>query len=168
MFLLVLVAALEVIGPKVLISLSVLEHVVDGSEDRGGDGDDRLLRTAPRLEVVELGAQVSVLLAHRRPGALHQCGLEPRRTLAQAIGAALAGALIVARTDAGPGDEVAVGREPVHVDADLGDDHLGGKGLDARGRAQLFDGGTKGRDIALYLLIDLGDGGFERIDLLEM
>src|ERR1700746_2234098 len=111
MFLLVLVAPLEVIGAEVLIRLSLLEHVVDGGEDRGGDGHDRLLRTAPRLDVVELGAQVSVLLPHRRPGALHQRSLEPGRTLTQASGAALAGALIVAWADAGPGDEVAVGRE---------------------------------------------------------
>jgi hypothetical protein len=113
-------------------------------------------------------AQVGVLLAHRRPGALHQRGLQPRRTLAQASGAALAGALVVARTDASPGDEVAVGREAAHVDADLGDDHLAGEGLDARDRAQLFDGGAKGLDIGLYLLVDLSDGGIEGIDLLEM
>src|SRR5262249_1693305 len=135
MFLLVLVAALEVIGPKVLIHLPLFEHVVDGGEDRGGDGDDRLLRTAPRLYVVELGAQLRVLLAHRRPGALDERGLKPRRTLAQAIGAALAGALIVARTDASPGDEMAVGREPAHIDAGLGDDHRTGERLDARNRA---------------------------------
>ena len=63
---------------------------------------------------------------------------------------------------------MAVGRETAHIDAGLGDDHRTGERLDARNRAQLFDAGTKGRDIALYLLIDLGDGGLKRIDLLEM
>src|SRR5215510_13547308 len=123
MFLLVLVAALEVIGAEVEIHLSLLQHVVDGGEDRGSDRHDRLLRTAPRPDVIELRAQVGVFLPHRRPGTLYQRGLEPRRTLAQAIGATLAGGLVVARTDAGPGDEMAVGWEAAHVDAGLGDDH---------------------------------------------
>jgi hypothetical protein len=68
MLLLVLIAALEVIGPELLIPLSLLEHVVDCGEDRGGDGYDGLAGTAPRPDLVELGAQVVVLLAHRRPG----------------------------------------------------------------------------------------------------
>jgi len=63
---------------------------------------------------------------------------------------------------------MAVGWDATHVDADLGDDHLGAEGLDTRGRAQLFDGGTKGLDVGLHLLVDLSDGGFEAIDLLEM
>ena len=63
---------------------------------------------------------------------------------------------------------MAVGREPVHIDADLGDDHRTGERLDARNRAQLFDAGTKGLDVALYLLVDFSDRGRERIDLLEM
>jgi hypothetical protein len=63
---------------------------------------------------------------------------------------------------------MAVGREPAHVDADLGDHHLAREGLDARDRAQLFDGGAKGRDVGLHLLVNLSDGGFKRIDLPEM
>ena len=54
-----------------------------------------------------------------------------------------------------------IGREAVHVNADLGDDHLGIEGLDAGDRAQLFDGGTKGTDVGLHLLVDVGDGRFE-------
>jgi hypothetical protein len=60
---------------------------------------------------------------------------------------------------------VAVGREPAHVDADLGDDHR--TRFDTRDRAQLFDGGTKGLDVGL-LLVDFSNGGLECIDLLEM
>src|SRR5258705_6308808 len=115
---------MEVIGAEVLIQGSVLEHVVDGGEDGGSNGHDCLLWTAPRLDPQELGPQVAVLLAHGRPGALHECGLEPGGTLAEAIGPTLTGALVIARTQTGPGDEMAVGWEPAHVGADLGNDNL--------------------------------------------
>jgi len=38
-----LVAGIEVVRAEVLVPRSVLEHVIDGREDRGGDGHDRLL-----------------------------------------------------------------------------------------------------------------------------
>jgi hypothetical protein len=85
MFLLVLAAALEVIGTEIMIRLP-LQDEVDGGEDRGSDGHDRIPGIASRPDVVELSAQVGVLLVHRRPSALHQRGLEPRGTIVQAIG----------------------------------------------------------------------------------
>ena len=36
--------AIKVLASEMLIHRPVLEHVVDGGKDRGGDGDDRLLR----------------------------------------------------------------------------------------------------------------------------
>src|SRR6516162_3967371 len=74
-------SGLKVIGAEVLIQGSILEHVVDRGEDGGSDGHDRLLGAAPRLDAQELGLQVAILLAYRRPGALHECGLEPWCTL---------------------------------------------------------------------------------------
>src|SRR5262245_53515896 len=71
-------ATVEVLGAEVLIGSSVLEHVIDGGEDGSRDGNDCLLCSAPRLDTVELGAQVAVLLIHGGPGSLHQSGLEPR------------------------------------------------------------------------------------------
>ena len=50
------------------------------------------------LDAIVLGLEVAVFLSYRRPGALDQRGFEPGSTLAQAIGSALAGALVVART----------------------------------------------------------------------
>ena len=38
-----LVSGAEVLRPEIMIGGAVLEHVVDGGEDGGGDGDDRLL-----------------------------------------------------------------------------------------------------------------------------
>jgi hypothetical protein len=117
-------SVLKVIGAEVLIQGSILEHVIDCGEDGSSDGHDRLLRAAPRLEPQELGLQITAFLAHSRPGALHECGLEPRGTLSQTIGSTFTGALVVARTETGPRDEMALGWETAHVGANLGDDKL--------------------------------------------
>src|SRR5229473_5404969 len=130
-FLLVGRTAIEVIAAEVLVHRPVLEHVVDGGKDGGDDGHDRLLGAAPGFDAIELGLQVAVFLFYRRPGALHQRGLEPGSSLAQAIGSTLAGTLVVARTYAGPRDEMCVRRESAHVDPDLGDDDVGAEVLDS-------------------------------------
>src|SRR5262249_38696810 len=81
--------------------------------------------SAPHPDAMVLGAEIAVVLFDRRPGTLHKGGLEPARTLANAIGAALAGALIAARADRGPRDEMGIGWEAAHIDADLGEDDPG-------------------------------------------
>src|SRR5262249_56352283 len=130
--------------------------------------DDRLLCSAAHLDAMVLGAEVAVLLLDRRPSTLHKGGLEPAGALANAIGAPLAGALIAARADAGPRDEMGIGGKAAHVDADLGDDDPCAQGLDAGNRAYLFSGDTKGGDVGLHLPVDGRDGGIEGIDLPEM
>src|ERR1041384_5042829 len=84
----------EVVGVEVRVGGAVLEHVVGRGQDRGRHRADRLPRPAAAAQAVVLGLQVARLLAARRPGALHERGLEPRRALAQPDGAALAGALV--------------------------------------------------------------------------
>src|SRR5665213_3538501 len=101
-FLLVGGTAIEVIAAEVLIHRPILEHVVDGGKDGGGDGHYRLLGAAPGFDAVELGLQVAVFLFYCRPGALHQRGFEPGSTFAQAIGSTFAGTLVVTRTYASP------------------------------------------------------------------
>src|SRR5437763_509928 len=89
-------ALIEVVGAEVLMNGSVLEHVVDCSEDRSGHGADSLLRAAFAFQPVELRPVVAVFLSDGRPGALHQYGFQPRRTLAQARTLAFAGAFVLA------------------------------------------------------------------------
>src|SRR5262249_29875830 len=97
---------IEVVGTEVLIHRSVLEHVIDGREDRSRNGNNSLLGAAAASDAVVLGLEITALLARRRPGALHQGGLEPGRAFANARGAALARALVAPRADASPGDQV--------------------------------------------------------------
>src|ERR1700719_5185982 len=63
LFLLVGGTAIEVIAAEVLVDRAVLEHVVDGSKDRGGDGHDRLFGATAGFDAGELGLQVAVFLS---------------------------------------------------------------------------------------------------------
>ena len=88
-------AAIEVVGSEILIAVAVLEHEVDGSEERSGDGADGLILAAPGTNALILSLKIAALLARRCPAALDQGGLEPWSSLAHAGGAPLAGTLIV-------------------------------------------------------------------------
>src|SRR3954449_5064641 len=75
-------AAVEVVGAEVPVGGAVLQHVVGGGQERGRHRARRLLRAATAAQAVVLGLQVAGLLAARRPGALDEGGLQPRRALA--------------------------------------------------------------------------------------
>src|SRR5215213_320269 len=111
---------------------------------------------AATAQPLELRPEIAVLLAAGGPGALHQGGLQPGRALAQPVGPPLAGALVVARAEAGPGEQVAGGGEAAHVGADLGDDGPGGGVADAGDGAQQADRVTERVEPALHLRVDLG------------
>src|SRR6185312_8308121 len=161
-------AALEVVGAEVLVGGAVLEDVVDGGEDRGGDGADRLLFPAAAAQAEELSLQVASVLALGRPGALDERGLEPVPAFAHAGGAALASALVVARTHVGPRQQVPGGSEAAHIDAGLGGDCLGTERTYSRDGADEVDGDAKGGEVGLDLLVDGGEGAIEAVDLPEM
>src|SRR6476646_6200311 len=67
-------ASIEVAGPEVVVFGAVLENVIDCREERCGDGTDGLLRSAPTLQVEELGSVVTVFFARGSPGALDELG----------------------------------------------------------------------------------------------
>ena len=80
MDLLVLGPFVEVIGAKVLVQGSILQHVIGRRQDRSGDGPNRLFCPAPGSEAMKLGLEIAGLLAGGGPGALDEGGLEPRRS----------------------------------------------------------------------------------------
>src|SRR3954467_795434 len=146
---------------KILIEGAVAKHVIGSGQDGSRYGADGLLGSAAVAQALELSLKVAALFAGAGPGALHQRGLEPRRPFAQPGGASLAGALVVARAEPGPGDQVAGGREAAHVGADLGDDDLRGQVTEAGDGAQQPDRLTERVEIAVHLLVDLGEGGLQ-------
>jgi hypothetical protein len=58
--------------------------------------------------------------------------------------------------------------EARHVDADLGDEDLGGGVADSGCGRQDFDFGTKGLDGRAHLLVDGGNGALESLDLVQV
>jgi hypothetical protein len=111
--------ALEMVAAEVVIHRAVLEHVVDGGQDGSDDGPDRLLGAAPGSDAVELGLQIAAFLFYCRESALKQRGLKPISALTLTIGSTFAGALVIARSYASPGDEMWGRSEAAHIDADL-------------------------------------------------
>ena len=59
------------------------------------------------------------------------------------------------------------GRETGHVDADLGDDALGGSFPDARDRVEAVTGCYERGDHAVNLDVERSDCGFEMGDVIE-
>jgi len=64
--------AVEAIDAKVLVVGSVLQHVMDGGQDRRRRGADRLLRAASGLQAGELAPVGLRPLGRPRPGRLHR------------------------------------------------------------------------------------------------
>src|SRR5262252_4463653 len=111
------VPAVEVVGAEVAIVEVVFEHMIGRDEHRRGDGEDGFLRASTALEAEELRAEVSVLGAGDSPGGLHEGGLQPKIAGADADGEALAGTLVKAGAEAGPGHEMANGGKADHIEA---------------------------------------------------
>src|SRR5438093_11978829 len=118
------VASIKVVGAEVPVLDTVAEHEVRSREHRGRDGEDGLLGAASGLDAEEQRVQIAVLDSDAGPGGGDQGGLEPGAALADSRRPALARALVVARTQPGPRDEVTTGGEARHVDADLRQDDL--------------------------------------------
>jgi hypothetical protein len=162
------IRAIEVSRPKVMPFGAVAQHMPSGGEHGGGHRDDGFLDAATGAKAVELGLQVAALDLHGRPGRLREGGLEPFAAGTQSRAAALAGALIVARTQAGPGQQMARGGEARHVNADLGHDHMGAHLAQSRHGAQPFGGASKRFEPKTHLLLDRGDGLIQRIDMTQV
>ena len=81
-------------------------------------------------------------MADGAPGGLDEGRLEPAVAVARARRASLAGTLVQTWAESGPGDEVTGRGEVAHVDADLGDQDMGGRVADAPDGGQAGEGGT--------------------------
>src|SRR5579883_1797489 len=95
-------AVAEVVGTEIAVGGAVLQHMVYRGEDRRGDGADGLLWSAAALQAEELRPVIAILRPLGGPGALDEHCFEPRGTLAQFGGFALAGALVLAGTQPRP------------------------------------------------------------------
>ena len=88
----------------------------------------------------------AILFASGGPGGGDQGRLQPRCTLTDARGSALAGTFVEAGAHAGPRDEMGRRGEWRHVGVDLGDQHTGRRVAQTGHRHQETDRGAKGTE----------------------
>ena len=162
------VSTLEIVGAEFVVRGLILQDVVRGGQDGGGDGEDRLLGSAPTLETKKLRAEVRVAGAGRHPRDLDERGFEPRVAGSGPRGEPLAGTFLLAGTEAGPRDQVASGGKPAHVEADFRHDDARDRASNRGNRHQSVDGGLKGREGLTQARLHLAHRGVERIDLRQM
>ena len=100
--LLILVAFVKVVRTGIFVECPVFEHVVDGGKDGSGHGSDGFLISAASSDANVLGMKVGPFGPGGGPGALNKSRLQPGGSGLQPVGPALAGALVVFRTEACP------------------------------------------------------------------
>src|SRR5829696_1858288 len=119
-------SSLEVVAAEVVVVGVFGEEMPADDEDGVADGDRGLFLADPSSETPELRCKVGVAGAGGRPGALHEDVAEPYVAVGGLAGTAFSAGDVVAGCHPRPGGQVGSGREPGHVDTDLGDDRLGG------------------------------------------
>src|SRR5207247_6233213 len=124
-------------------------------------GADRFLLAAAAADLPVVGGEVGLLRARGGTGGFAESGAQPAVAVAGLAGAALAAGLVGAGADARPGDEVFGVGEDGHVDAALGDQHLGDVAADAGDQLGV---GVGGLDDAA---VEVGDRLVERVDVGE-
>src|SRR5262245_26367217 len=130
------VQAVEVVATQLAVRLAVLEDVVGDHEEAVGDGDDGLLVPAALDEPPVLRREVAVACADGAPGALDERRAQRPVGDAGAAAQTLAGALVVAWAETGPGGGMAGGGKTAHVRAEFGDDGLGCAARDPGNRVE--------------------------------
>jgi hypothetical protein len=111
------VQAIKVIAAVLAIASAVANHVISDDQDAVRHGEGRLFQTAAlRYPVKESGEQ-AILLVGNRPGTLYQDAAQIAIAFPCAAGKPLAGALRIARTQAGPISQMRFIRERAHVRA---------------------------------------------------
>jgi hypothetical protein len=159
---------IEVVAAQVAIDCPLRQHVVDDDQDRVGDGDGCLRPAAPGCQPPVLRCQVGSLGAGRGVRRLDQTRPQPGTSLAGGAAPAFASALMIARTQPGPGGQILCGREAGEIDADLGDQRLGHGATDAGDGVQSRDCLLVGAHAFGNLPAHLGDARIEEVDVGEL
>ena len=125
--------------------------------------------TASGAQPHELRVEVGGLSARSGPGALNDRGLQPGGTHTQAGRAALAGAFLVARAQAGPGARRCAAVANRLMSVPISDRMTWALSWLTPGMVlSCLTSITKGGEPGIDLPIDRGDAGIERVDLLQM
>ena len=158
----------EVVAAEIAVGLAGGEHVPVGDEHRVLDGAERAAVPEAGFEPLVLGLEVAVFGAGRGQRGFLERDPEELAALAGRPERRLPADWSLPGQRPGPGGEVPGGGEHAHVDADLGDHHLGGAGGDAGDRGGQRDGRLPGRaQLGLDRLGELGDLLVEEVQVRE-
>src|SRR6266478_470558 len=125
-----------------------------------GYRQNRSLIASPGGDAPEQSRQVTALLGRYRPGGVRQAAAQKRTSLSGLATQPLAGALEIARTQAGPGSRVSRRRELIHIKSEFGYQTPRRYPINARNRAQPGDIITERECVALDLLFHAFHLGF--------
>src|SRR5271169_4380628 len=76
------IGAGEIERSEIAVRHPIAQAIIGDGKNGGGHCDDGFLWSTPGAEPDELRVEIVVLVAARRPGALHQHGFEPRGSVA--------------------------------------------------------------------------------------
>jgi hypothetical protein len=159
------VMRLEILIPQLTVGDFVTQDKVGGLSKTVCHHDRRSLLAFPTGKPTTFGAEIRPLRVARGVRTCDEDRPEPLVTFAGPPTLALAGTLIVARADLGPGAEMLGRGKPRHVDADFRDQVLGRPLTDARDRVEERDDLGERAAQHLDLGFTRGDTLFEKLDM---
>ena len=116
----------EVVASQFTVVGTMFQHMVDDSQQRVGHGHYSALLTSAASQAAVLSLKVGVFFPSGGPSRLRKSRTKPAIAFGGLATLAFAGALVVARADAGPRGQVLCRRKDVHVGPDLRYHVLGG------------------------------------------
>jgi hypothetical protein len=131
------------------------------------DGDGGFAVSHSSAESPVLGGEVGLATLAGCCGALGEDLAEPAAAVGGATGSLFAAGNVVAGADPSPRGEVCCGGEPGHVDADLGDDALGGSFAHSGDRVEPVTGLVERGDHPVDFDVEGGDCPFQIVDVVE-
>src|SRR3954447_21891403 len=152
---------------EIAIDYAPGEHVIGGHDNLVSNGEGGTQRAAPGLEAMELVPQIAAFGSRRGNGGADQDRAQMHVALTGTPALLLAGALVTAGANAGPGGKVVDAEEDAHVGADFGDDDRGDQPIDPGNGHQQGHLGAIGQQSFADPRVEGGNIGFDRLDAAE-
>src|SRR6476620_3838148 len=153
---------------EISIGLAPGEHVIGGHDNLVSNGQGGTQRAAPGFEAVEFVPQIAAFGSRRGNGGADQDRAQMHVALTGTPALLLAGALVAAGANAGPGGKVVDAEEDAHVGADFGDDDRGDQPIDPGNGHQQGHLGTIGQQSFGDPRAEGGNIRFDRLDAAEL
>ena len=162
------ISLIKILAPELAVGDALGEERVDHDEEAMRHRHRGAFGASARGQPPILRGRVRVFGARSGACGFHQGGAQPGAALARAPATALAGALVVAWTQPGPGGEVARTGKAAQIGADLGEERLRRPPADARDRLQSLQFSLKRAQALAYLRAHPLQTGIEEVDVREL